>query len=91
VRLEVFTAVLLKIQAFWDVMPFQLANSHQCFGGLQCLWNAGISLHGITPRWLDSLCAAAITTATMPMLSHCNLSVYSDDVIKFFYCAVVQQ
>lgn len=31
-RLEVLTAVLMKIQVFWDVMPCTLLRSYQCYG-----------------------------------------------------------
>ena len=43
-RLEVLTAVLMKIQAFWDVMPCTLLNSYQCYGGVwgHCLHSQAV-------------------------------------------------
>jgi len=34
VKLEVLSAVLLKIKVFWDVLLCQVVNGYQHFGGL---------------------------------------------------------
>jgi len=35
-RFKVLTAVLMKIQVFWDVAPCRLVNNNRYFGGPQC-------------------------------------------------------
>jgi hypothetical protein len=37
-RSEVLTAVVMKIQVFWNVTPCRGVNSYRRFGGAQCLY-----------------------------------------------------
>ena len=32
----------MKIQVIWDMIPFQLVNSHQHFGGVSCFYLQGL-------------------------------------------------
>jgi len=59
-RFRVLTAVLLKVQVFWDVIPppFFLMDISWHFKGSWCLQNFGNSLptnRAYLPRWLESL------------------------------------
>ena len=45
VRSEVLTAVLLKIQAFWDVTPCQPVKMYQRFEGSWCLHLQDLLVH----------------------------------------------
>lgn len=35
-QFEILTAVLIKIQVFWNMMPCRLENNHRCFGEMCC-------------------------------------------------------
>jgi hypothetical protein len=34
--MQVLTAVLTKIQLFWDILPFGMIKGYGCFGDPQC-------------------------------------------------------
>jgi hypothetical protein len=54
-RFQVLMAVSMKMTAFWDIMPCNLAEVDQCFRGSYCLHHLGNMDGGSMHLWIISL------------------------------------
>jgi hypothetical protein len=51
-RSEVFTAVLLTVEVFWDVTLCRLVNGHRRFEGAWCLHVQGQAIQEENSSWI---------------------------------------